>query len=57
MTKVMLILAALSLSSCVAYRPAPVEFVTEERLASREARAQCRALARNLVQMARCDGR
>lgn len=52
-----LILLLLTLSSCVTQRETQVRFVTEEELAAREARIQCRVLARNLVQMSRCDGR
>lgn len=51
------LLLALALSGCVGYREKQVEFVTQEELAAREARIQCRALARTVIQMDRCNGR
>ena len=44
---------ALSLGGCVA--PRAVEYYTKPEVDAIAARAQCRALARNLVQMARCN--
>lgn len=55
--RIVLILIAFALNGCVEYRAAQIGFVTQEELAAREARIQCRALARNIIQMSRCDGR
>lgn len=57
---------AAALSACAVVRePAVVEthdtiareVFTRADIEARDARARCRALARNLVQIARCDGR
>jgi membrane protein required for beta-lactamase induction len=52
-----IILLTLVLSGCVGYREKQVEFETTVDADARAAREQCRLLARNLVQIARCDGR
>jgi hypothetical protein len=57
MKPMVILLLTLVLGSCVGYREKQVEFVTQEELAAREARIQCRALARTIIQMSRCDGR
>lgn len=57
MRTVLLVILAVVLSSCVGYRETRVKFVTEEEAAARDARIECRRIARNLVQIARCDGR
>jgi hypothetical protein len=49
---------ALLASGCTYYTPPLDEpLLTREQVEATNARAQCRALARNLVQIARCDGR
>lgn len=60
MKTVLVIMIALSASGCAIYGiPADPGGPTLSRseIEATNARAQCRALARNLVQMARCDGR
>ena len=50
-------LAALLLSGCITDRGADVRFYTAADIDAMNARTQCRAIARNLVQMTRCDAR
>jgi PBP1b-binding outer membrane lipoprotein LpoB len=58
MNKIILAMLALILSGCAYYTTPPIEeVVSRERVEAVNARSQCRALARNLVQIARCDGR
>lgn len=57
MKGVIILLTLLTLSGCVRFREAQVEFVTKEELAAREAEIQCRHMARTLIQIARCNRR
>ena len=52
-----LLLLTLTLSGCITDRGADVRFYTASDIDAINARAQCRAMARNLVAVARCDGR
>jgi len=56
MTKLVLLLVPLLLSGCITDREAAI-FYTRAEVDAINAGAQCRALARNLVQIARCDVR
>ena len=47
----------LLLSGCITDRGAEVRFYTASDIDAMNARIQCRALARNLIQLSRCDGR
>lgn len=49
-----IILLALTLGGCAGQRAA--EFYTKPEVDAIAARVQCRAVARTLVQIARCDG-
>lgn len=57
MRQVVILVLALAMSGCVGFRQTDVEFVSKEQLAARDAETQCKALARTLVQMARCERR
>lgn len=56
---VLVLVIAISASGCAYYGATtePAAVVTKQEVEATNARTQCRALARNLVQMARCDGR
>lgn len=59
MSKTVLLALVLAMPGCTYYTP-PIEEATaisRERVEALNARSECRALARNLVQIARCDGR
>jgi hypothetical protein len=51
------IVLMLLLSSCVQYKPTEVDFITRPELEALNARTQCRMLARNMLQLERCDTR
>ena len=48
---------AMSLAACVTERAAEVKFYTAAEIDAMNAETQCRALARNLVQIYRCSVR
>lgn len=57
MTKLVLMgMTVLLLSGCM-ITDREARFYTRSEIDAIDARAQCRALARNLIQLARCDGR
>jgi|KBSMisStandDraft_5_1062788.scaffolds.fasta_scaffold962947_2 hypothetical protein len=57
MRQIVILVLTLAMSGCVGFRQTDVEFVSKEQLAARDAETQCKALARTLVQMARCERR